>query len=193
MQQEKQKYADSLIRLLQKKKLSEITVKDIAAECGVTRQAFYYHFSDIYELVEWIYTDAAQKALEGHADIDDWEIGFLMVLKWVKENSVIVENTLRSITREYAETFLNRVLGEYITPLVQRQAEGMLVTEDQKKFIARFYTLSLNSITIDWILSGMKEEPDELVRSVSILIRGNIRQGLDNFEKENRRKKQEGR
>lgn len=191
MQQDKQKYADALIRLLQKKTLGEITVKDIAAECGVTRQAFYYHFSDIYDLVEWIYIDAAQKALSGHTDIDDWEVGFLMVLRWTRENSVIVENTLRSVTREYVETFLNRVLAEYMSPLVARQAEGMLVTEDQKKFIARFYTLSLNSISIDWILGGMKEAPEELVKSVAILIRGNIRQGLVNFEKENRRRRME--
>lgn len=191
MQQDKQKYADALIRLLQKKTLGEITVKDIAAECGVTRQAFYYHFSDIYDLVEWIYIDAAQKALSGHTDIDDWEVGFLMVLRWTRENSVIVENTLRSVTREYVETFLNRVLAEHMSPLVARQAEGMLVTEDQKKFIARFYTLSLNSISIDWILGGMKEAPEELVKSVAILIRGNIRQGLVNFEKENRRRRME--
>lgn len=191
MQQDKQKYADALIRLLQKKTLGEITVKDIAAECGVTRQAFYYHFSDIYDLVEWIYIDAAQKALSGHTDIDDWEVGFLMVLRWTRENSVIVENTLRSVTRDYVETFLNRVLAEYMSPLVARQAEGMLVTEDQKKFIARFYTLSLNSISIDWILGGMKEAPEELVKSVAILIRGNIRQGLVNFEKENRRRRME--
>ena len=32
-----------------------ITVKDIVARAGVSRMTFYYHFSDIYDLVYWTY------------------------------------------------------------------------------------------------------------------------------------------
>ena len=48
----KQQFADALSALLERKSLDRITVSDITDECGLNRQTFYYHFHDIYELIE---------------------------------------------------------------------------------------------------------------------------------------------
>lgn len=44
----------SLKNLLLKKPLTKITISDITADCGMNRMTFYYHFKDIYDLVEWV-------------------------------------------------------------------------------------------------------------------------------------------
>ena len=36
------------------KPLDKITINDLAEDCGISRMAFYYHFKDIYDLVEWV-------------------------------------------------------------------------------------------------------------------------------------------
>ena len=54
----------SLKNLLLKKPLTKITVNDIAEDCGINRMTFYYHFKDIYDLVEWSCLEDARKALE---------------------------------------------------------------------------------------------------------------------------------
>ena len=38
---------ESLRKLLEERPLSRITVKDIAATCGINRNTFYYHYQDI--------------------------------------------------------------------------------------------------------------------------------------------------
>ncbi|MCG4586937.1 TetR/AcrR family transcriptional regulator, partial [Anaerosalibacter bizertensis] len=43
---------ESLKRLLLKKPLDKITITDITTDCGISRMAFYYHFKDIYDLIE---------------------------------------------------------------------------------------------------------------------------------------------
>ncbi len=43
---------DYLKRLLLRKPLDKITITDITTDCGISRMAFYYHFKDIYDLVE---------------------------------------------------------------------------------------------------------------------------------------------
>ena len=43
----------SLKHLLLQKPLNKITINDIAEDCGINRMTFYYHFKDIYDLVEW--------------------------------------------------------------------------------------------------------------------------------------------
>ena len=54
----------SLKRLLLTKSLNKITIQDIADDCGINRQTFYYHFQDIYDLVEWVCYEDAKKAHE---------------------------------------------------------------------------------------------------------------------------------
>ena len=54
----------SLKNLLLKKPLNKITINDIAEDCGINRMTFYYHFKDIYDLVEWSCLEDAQKALK---------------------------------------------------------------------------------------------------------------------------------
>ena len=43
----------SLKRLLTEKPLAKITIADITEDCQISRMTFYYHFKDIYDLVEW--------------------------------------------------------------------------------------------------------------------------------------------
>ena len=44
--------AQSLKRMLLIKDLDKITISDITNDCGINRQTFYYHFKDIYDLLE---------------------------------------------------------------------------------------------------------------------------------------------
>ena len=54
----------ALKSLLLKKPFHKITINDITEECGVSRMTFYYHFKDIYDLVEWSFIEDAARALE---------------------------------------------------------------------------------------------------------------------------------
>ena len=63
--QRKRALEASLKKLLLEKPLNKITINDITEDCGVNRMTFYYHFKDIYDLVDWILTEDAVKAMEG--------------------------------------------------------------------------------------------------------------------------------
>ena len=46
--------------------MSQIT-KRALEQSGINRMTFYYHFKDIYDLVEWSCEEDARKAIEGNA------------------------------------------------------------------------------------------------------------------------------
>ena len=46
---------ESFKKLLSNQPLDKITVKNITDDCGVNRNTFYYHYSDIYQLLEEIF------------------------------------------------------------------------------------------------------------------------------------------
>lgn len=52
------------------KPLDKITISDITSDCGISRMAFYYHFKDIYDLVEWSCLEDAKRALQGKKTYD---------------------------------------------------------------------------------------------------------------------------
>ena len=82
----------SLKKLLLQKPLNKITINDITEDCGVNRMTFYYHFKDIYDLVDWILVEDASKILEGRQSFETWNEAFLDILQRVQENKTLVLN-----------------------------------------------------------------------------------------------------
>ena len=78
----------SLKELLAEKPLDKITVTDLTEHCGVNRMTFYYHFKDIYDLVEWACIENATRALAGQKTYDTWQQGFLQILQAVQRDKV---------------------------------------------------------------------------------------------------------
>lgn len=174
-------FADSLKKMLEEKTLEHITVTDIVQDCGTTRQAFYYHFSDIYSLLEWIYMNEAASLLENHHDIDTWQQGYQLVLDWLQSNRQLVINTYRSIRREYLETFMYNWLFPMLYDVVEKLAVGLYVKKENKEFIARFYTLSLIAISLDWVRTGMKETSEDIVWQVETVMKDNFARSLEKY------------
>lgn len=54
----------SLKKLLLSKPIDKITINDLTSDCGISRMAFYYHFKDIYDLIEWVCVEDGKKALQ---------------------------------------------------------------------------------------------------------------------------------
>ena len=82
----------SLKNLLLKKPLEKITINDITEDCGINRMTFYYHFKDIYDLIEWCCVEDAKKALEGKKTYDTWQQGFLQIFEAVLDNKPFILN-----------------------------------------------------------------------------------------------------
>ncbi len=174
-------FADSLKKMLETKTLEHITVKDIVQDCGTTRQAFYYHFDDIYSLLEWVYIQEAASLLENHRDINNWQQGYSLILDWMYGNKQLVINTFRSVSRDYLETFLYDWLFPMIFEVVQTMSAEMNVKKEYKEFIARFYTLSLVAISLDWVRAGMKETPENIVWQVETIMKDNFMRALEKY------------
>lgn len=185
MENLKSQFALSLKKMLMKKTLDKITITDIVNDCGVSRQAFYYHFSDIYNIVEWIFIQETENALRNHQDINTWQTGYCNLLYWLRDNKTLVTNTYKSVQREYVENFMYNVLFDHIFRVVEAQSEGMFIDKPQKEFVAKFFTLAFNSIGLDWIHEGMKENPEKVVKRIDILIKGDFKKALENMEAEN--------
>ena len=172
---------ESLKKFLLQKPLDKITISDLTTDCGISRMAFYYHFKDIYDLVEWSCIEDASRALQGKKTYDTWQEGLQQIFEAVLENKPFILNVYRSVKREQVENYLYSLTYQLIEGVVEEQSENLMVTEEQKKFIADFYKYSFVGVMLDWIKKGMKENYHEIVNDICITMSGNIKNSLQNF------------
>lgn len=173
--------AESLKKLLLKKPLNKITINDLTTDCGISRMAFYYHFKDIYDLVEWACLEESRKALQGKKTYDTWQEGLLQIFEAVYENKPFIINAYNAVSREQIENFLFQLTHDLIMSVVEEQARSTSLTQEQKSFIADFYKYSFVGIMLDWIRQGMKDDYTSICDNMCITIQGNITNSIKNF------------
>ena len=173
----------SLKNLLLKKPLTKITINDIAEDCGINRMTFYYHFKDIYDLVEWACLEDAKKAIEEKKTHDTWEQGFLQLFEAVRENKPFIINVYRCVDRGQVEKYLSPLVDNLLMGVIEEESAGMTVRSEDKAFIAKAYSYVFIGIMLDWIKDDMKEDPQVIVDKLSLLMKNSFGDALDRFKK----------
>lgn len=171
----------SLKNLLLKKPLTKITISDISEDCGINRMTFYYHFKDIYDLVEWVCLEDARQALEEKKTYDTWQQGFVQIFEAVRENRPFVMNVYRCVHREQVEKYLKPLVDSLLLGVINEEAAGMTVRDEDKAFIAQVYSYMFVGLMLDWIRDDMREDPETLVGRLATVIRGSVSQALSRF------------
>lgn len=175
--------AESLKKLILTKRLEKITINDLTADCGISRMAFYYHFRDIYDLVEWICVEDGKKALQGKKTYETWQEGLCQIFEAVLENKSFIMNVYRSIGKEKVEAYLYKFTYDILKEVVEDRCRGVELSAAHKDFIADFYKYGFVGIMLDWISRGMKEDYEEIVENMGVLLHGNLVRSIKNFEK----------
>ena len=169
----------SLKNLLLQKPLSKITINDIAEDCGINRMTFYYHFKDIYDLIEWTCVEDASRALAGQKTYDTWQQGLLQIFEAVLENKPFIMNVYHSVSREQVENYLYSLTYDLLIGVVHEKAVGMSVREEDQDFIATVYKYAFVGLMLDWIKSDMKGEPEVIVDRLAQVMHGNVTAALE--------------
>ena len=172
----------SLKNLLLKKPLTKITVGDITDDCGINRMTFYYHFKDIYDLVEWSCLEDAKRALDEKKTYDTWQQGLLQIFKAVQENKPFILNVYRCVHREQVEKYLQPLVDQLLSNVINEEAAGITVRDEDKQFIAQIYSYMFIGLMLDWIKDDMREDPQQIVEKLSKLIKGSVSVALSRFK-----------
>ena len=164
----------SLKNLLLQKPLHKITISDIADDCGINRMTFYYHFKDIYDLVEWSCLEDARKALDKNKTYDTWQQGFLQIFEEVLENKQFVMNVYRCVHQEQVEKYLKPPVDSLLLDVINERSAGMTMRDEDKSYIAQIFSYIFIGLMLDWIKDDMREDPKMIVNRLAMLIKGSL-------------------
>lgn len=178
----KAQLGNALKTILERKPLSKVTITDITDECGLTRMTFYYHFQDIYDLIEWICVTEAEQALSGKISTMHWHEGLYNIFKLVLSNRHFTYNVYHSVSREHLEKYIYRLTEDIFVKVVDEVSREHEISSETKAFIADFYKYAFVGIIFNWIDSNMKEDPKKITDRLVILIGENISEAIERFE-----------
>ena len=103
--------------LLREKPLEQIRVRELADRCGIRRQSFYYHFNDVYELLDWSISREREHLLRRQEEFVTWQQVYLDLQQYMAENRAYYQTILRIRGRER--------LRELLAPVFQNVMDGL--------------------------------------------------------------------
>ncbi len=178
----KKALAASLKKLMEKKPLSKISVREIIEDCGVNRKTFYYHFQDIFELVKWMFEEEAIDVVAQYDLIIDYEDAIRFALNYVEANKHICNCAYDAIGRDELKRFFQKDFFGVIESIVDHLSEGMNVSQGYKSFLVNFYTEALASLLIDWIRNKDNLDKETLIKYLSVTLIGSVKTALERAE-----------
>ena len=111
----KKALADALKKMMAIKPIDKITVNDLVMTCGVSRQTFYYHFDNVYDLLG----DAFEYDFLKKSRVEegtDWDRCMGEFLRWMRANRHIIRNLINNVG--------GSCLKESIYPIIRKCMSG---------------------------------------------------------------------
>lgn len=181
--------AESLRNLMQKKPLDKIKIHEIVDACGVNRQTFYYHFQDIYALVEWMYQHDAVELIEKNNKAlldgeigteDDWDSVINALFEYIELHRNEILSVINSRAMVYFSNFVYEGLKLSIRRVVDIKSVDINVDEYYKNFISNFYAIALGGMVQRWLETNgaARMSSRELIHLLRITVTGNIEAAL---------------
>ena len=167
--QTKQILEESLKKLMLQKPLDKITIRDLTEDCGISRMAFYYHFKDKYDLVNWIFdTDfislAALEPAPGSAP-ERWDL-IETICDYFYDNRAFYRKALQ-IT---GQNSFSDHFTEYIGPSLKSRLACLLGDEQVDEFFIDFFTDAVLCAMKRWLLAKDCMPSKQFVAKIRTLI-----------------------
>ena len=161
---------DTFLKLLSEQPFDKITVTQLVEECQITRRTFYYHYSDLFELLDIILRRETDRAVAEFEATGSWEECMITASRFAREHKRAVYHIYTSSHRLELERH------------VERQSKGLRVSEQDKKLVCDLYRFGITDIFYAWLENGMKEDLETQIHRLSLLFTGNIRASLSRVQ-----------
>ena len=181
----------TFMQLLEGESLDKITVRDIVEECEINRNTFYYHYSDIYDLLDDVFRVETEKFMSEDVDEnttfgEEYERAARFVLKYKKAILHIYDSKKRDVLQNYLET----LAFSFISRFVKKEADGYGLPNEDIDYITGFYTHAIVGNTLGWIKrklpSGQEKFIARTAGTFNATVKDMIRQCLEERQKQSK-------
>ena len=154
-------FAKAIKSLIKKQPLDKITVTDIVSTAGKTRQTFYRHFQDKYDLVNWYFEKLVLKSFEEMNQGGTLQEALNLKFAFIEQEHAFFKEAFKSndynnlihydfcciydFYKEYIHKNTGKTLSSYID------------------FLLKMYCRGSVDMTVEWVLNDMPISKEDIV------------------------------
>lgn len=172
----------SFLKLLNERPLSQITVKDIAADCGVNRNTFYYYFEDIPKPVEDIILEGAEHIIQEFPSVAMIEDCLNVMIDFALKHRRAVLHIYNSVNRDIYEQYLWRICEHTIEKYVDTVLDGRKINGTDENVIRQYFGCVLFGVVSGWLDKGMTEDIYLFAKRIYELQKGTVEEMIRRCE-----------
>lgn len=160
--------------MLHKMPFDKITVSAIVSSCQISSNTFYYHYRDIYDLLDTWLVLKKEKYKENAALGIRWQDAAKSMLHDLKDNSDVVYHLFNSLSRERIERYIFESTDDTFYQLVCRETAGVAIPEQELRDIAEYNSYSFLGFFLKFLWNHMDDDIDDGIEKISRIFEGNI-------------------
>ena len=166
-------YTKKLIMATFREMLSEspfdkITVAALVKRAGISPNTFYYHYQDIYGLLDAWFQEQVESFVPNGEPIE-WVSTTKAILHRCKEHPQIIYHIFDGLSRDRLERYIFSLTNDPFSRVVRQAAQEYPISEEQCYRIATFCRYAYIGFVMQFFWNHMENDIDESVDKLGVL------------------------
>lgn len=172
----KRQLADALRAALARKPLLRIPIRELTEVCQIKRQSFYYHFDDIFQLLDWMLQEDQEQfhaaCQRGPGEEPDLDHAVHALVSYAGANHSLLRNIIRTPDARAAASLraMLRACCEDIIQLGMQVGAFHMVDAQYLEFLGNYLASALYGTLAQWLDGSLDVDTEALEVLLSRLI-----------------------
>ena len=179
------KMDEALLKLLEKKEFSYITIKEICETAGVNRSTFYLHYENtadvLQETTRYIidrhltyYSTDSKKIVLRFESCEKQELIFITeeylipYLTFIKENQRVFKIALKQFNTMNFNEVYGKMFKHIFSPILAR----FEVPAQNRRYIMKFYLSGIFAVVMEWLADDCSKDIKEVIQIITDCVLG---------------------
>ena len=150
--------ADAFTRLLTEHTIDKITVRMITDEVGCSRKTFYYYFTDIYDLTQYVCDQRINTFLSSGREGCSARDAMQALMQHLNTERDVVLNLFHGYGKEALEHFAWQTIESNARRLISAIPEAADLAPGDLETLIHMYTYMGFGILVDWVSNNMNAD-----------------------------------
>ena len=155
--------------MLEEMPFDKITVAALVKRAGVSPNTFYYHYSDIYGLLDVWLREKAESMIPDPEDIE-WKSATKKILHTCKDHPKTIYHIFDGLSRDRLERYVFSLTDDTFSKIVRKAAGENPLPEERCRVIASFCRYAYIGFVIQFFWNRMENDIDGSVDRLGALL-----------------------
>lgn len=172
MVQTKERIVRTFVQLLEEKPYTQITVREISEKCGITRNAFYYHFQDIPALLQEVLTKVTDQLISTHYQANRPIECLIPMVQFGTVHKRAILHIYRYAPKERTLFTLDQIVTHMVREYLSARTKELSIREEDLRILTLYYKSALSGMSVDWMDNGLNYDMETVVSRLCELTEG---------------------